>query len=84
MSPIHTLAVEVYPIGGSSDIIDMWSCGTFTYFDAHLTTEGHPWTVGSDDMSVFANACYPEVISVGSYVSRATGESNNVGDISRF
>ena len=84
MSPIHTLAVEVYPIGGSSDIIDMWSCGTFTYFDAHLTTEGHPWTCGSDDMSVFANACYPEVISVGSYVSRATDESNSEGDISRF
>ena len=33
----YTLAVEVYPIGGSSDIIDMWSCGTFTYFDNHLT-----------------------------------------------
>ncbi len=84
MSPIHTLAVEVYPIGGSSDIIDMWSCGTFTYFDNHLTTEGHTWTVGTDDMSVAPNACYPEVISVGSYVSRATPESNSVGDISAF
>ena len=83
-SPIYTLGVEVYPIGGSSDIIDMWSCGTFTYFDNHLTTEGHTWTVGSDDMSVMPNACYPEVISVGSYVSRATSESNSVGDISRY
>lgn len=83
-SPIYTLGIEVYPIGGSSDIIDMWSCGTFTYFDNHLTTEGHTWTVGSDDMSVMPNACYPEVISVGSYVSRATGESNSVGDISRY
>ena len=83
-SPIYTLGVEVYPIGGSSDIIDMWSCGTFTYFDNHLTTEGHVWTVGSDDMSVMPNACYPEVISVGSYVSRATSESNSVGDISRY
>lgn len=84
MSQQHTLAVEVYPIGGSDDIIDMWSCGTFTYFDNHLTTEGHTWTVGSDDMSVMPNACYPEVISVGSYVSRATSESNSVGDISRY
>ena len=84
MSPIHTLAVEVYPIGGSSDIIDMWSCGTFTYFDNHLMTEGHTWTVGTDDMSAAPNACYPEVISVGSYVSRATGESNSEGDISRY
>ena len=64
-SPIYTLGIEVYPIGGNSDIIDMWSCGTFTYFDNHLTTEGHTWTVGSDDMSVMPNACYPEVISVG-------------------
>lgn len=83
-SPIYTLGVEVYPIGGSDDFIDMWSCGTFTYFDNHLTTEGHTWTVGSDDMSVMPNACYPEVISVGSYVSRATSESNSVGDISRY
>ncbi len=83
-SPIYTLGIEVYPIGGSDDFIDMWSCGTFTYFDNHLMTEGHTWTVGSDDMSVMPNACYPEVISVGSYVSRATSESNSVGDISRY
>ncbi len=80
----YTLAVEVYPIGGSSDIIDMWSCGTFTYFDNHLTTEGHTWTLGTDDMSVFANACYPQVISVGSYVTRTREGSNELGDISDF
>ena len=84
MSPDYTLAVEVYPIGGSSDIIDMWSCGTFTYFDNHLTTEGHNWTLGTDDMSVMANACYPQVISVGSYVTRTREDSNEVGDISDF
>ncbi|MBQ9575932.1 MAG: S8 family serine peptidase [Muribaculaceae bacterium] len=84
MSPDYTLAVEVYPIGGSSDVIDMWSCGTFTFFDNHLTTEGHTWTLGSDDMSVMANACYPQVISVGSYVSRTREDSNQVGDISNF
>jgi subtilisin family serine protease len=83
-SPIYTLGVEVYPIGGSSDIIDMWSCGTFTYFDNHLTTEGHTWTVGTDDMSAIANACYPQVISVGSYVTRPLEDSNAMGDISDF
>ena len=83
-SPDYTLAVEVYPIGGSSDIIDMWSCGTYTYFDNHLTTEGHTWTLGTDDMSVFANACYPQVISVGSYVTRTREGSNELGDISDF
>lgn len=80
----HTLAVEVYPIGGSEDVIDMWSCGTYTYFDCHLTTPGHNWMVGSDDMSVMPNACYPEAISVGSYVSRVCEGSNDKGDISKF
>ena len=83
-SPTYALAIEVYPIGGSSDIIDMWSCGTYTFFDNHLSTEGHPWTLGTDNMSVMANACYPEVISVGSYVSRTREDSNSVGDISDF
>ena len=36
-------------------------------------------------MSVFANACYPQVISAGSYVVRPREEgSNRVGDISDF
>jgi len=83
-SPTFTLAVEVYPIGGSSDVIDMWSCGIYTFFDNHLVTEGHTWTLGTDDMSVMANACYPQVISVGSYVSRTREDSNSVGDISDF
>ena len=80
----YTLAIEFYPIGGSSDIIDLWSAGSYTYFDNHLTTEGHTWVQGTDDMSVIANACYPEVISVGSYVTRLGEESNEVGDISNF
>lgn len=83
-SPTYTLALEVYPIGGSSDIIDMWSCGNYTYFDSHLSTDGHIWTTGSDDMSVMANACYPQVISVGAYVTRTREGSNEVGDISNF
>ena len=80
----HVLAVEVYPIGGSSDIIDMWSCGTYTFFDNHLSTEGHTWTLGTDDMSVMPNACYPQVISVGSYVTREREDSNEVGEISDY
>ena len=84
MSDDYMLALEVYPIGGSSDIIDMWTCGDYTFFDNHLTTEGHTWTLGTDDMSVFANACYPQVISVGSYVTRTREDSNEVGDISDF
>lgn len=84
ISPDYTLAIEVYPIGGSSDIIDMWSCGNYTFFDNHLETPGHVWTLGSDDMSVFANACYPQVISVGSYVTRTRSGSNALGDISDY
>ena len=83
-STAYTLAIEFYPIGGSSDIIDLWSSGSYTFFDNHLTTEGHTWLLGTDDMSVIANACYPEVISVGSYVTRRTAESNELGDISDF
>lgn len=80
----YTLGIEFYPIGGTSDYIDVWSSGSNTFFDNHLTTEGHTWVQGSDDMSVIGNACYPEVISVGSYVSRQRGESNEAGDISNF
>ena len=77
----YTLGIEFYPIGGSSDIIDLWSAGSYTYFDNYLTTEGHTWLQGTDDMSVIANACYPEVISVGSYVTRQIVDGNEVGDI---
>ena len=84
ISSDYTLAVEVSPIGGSSDVIDMWTCGNYTYFDNHLATMGHDWALGTDDMSVFGNACYPEVISVGSYVTRAREGSNSVGDISDY
>ena len=83
-SDTYTLAIEVYPIGGSSDVIDMWSCGTYTYFDSHLSTEDHNWTTGTDDMSVMPNACYPQAISVGAYVTRTREGSNQVGDISNF
>lgn len=80
----YSLALEFYPIGGSSDIIDVWSAGNYTFFDNYLSTPGHVWVQGTDDMSAFANACYPETITVGSYVTRPDEESNSEGDISDF
>lgn len=80
----YSLAVEYYPIGGSSDIIDVWSAGNYTFFDNYLTTPGHTWVQGTDDMCAIANACYPEVITVGSYVTRPDEDSNTLGDISDF
>ncbi len=78
----YTLAVEVYPTSGSS-IIDMWA-GTKGYFSNFVTTAGHNWVLGSDDVSVSDYAVLPEVVSVGSYVTRAGYGDNSVGDISEF
>ena len=80
----YSLALEFYPIGGSSDFIDVWSAGNYTFFDNYLSTPGHTWVQGTDNMSAIANACYPEVISVGSYVTRPDEDSNTLGDISDF
>ena len=78
----YTLAVEVYPTSGST-IIDMWA-GTGGYFTNYLTTSGHNWAMGSDDISVSDHAIMPQVISVGSYVSRERSSGNPQGDISKF
>jgi len=78
----YTLAVEVYPTSGSS-VIDMWA-GTGGYFTNYLTTSGHNWALGSDDISVSDHAVLPEVISVGSYVTRGGYGDNSIGDISEF
>jgi len=78
----YTLAVEVYPTSGSS-IIDMWA-GSSGYFTNFLSTSGHNWVLGSDDVSVSDHAVLPEVISVGSYVTRGGYGDNSVGDISEF
>ena len=79
----YTLAVEVYPTSGSC-IVDMWG-GTIAYFNNSLTTSGHNWLQGTDDCSASDNAMWPEVISVGSYITREGGSSGNeVGDISPF
>ena len=80
----YKLAIEVYPIGGSSNIIDIWANGGYVYYDNNLTTNGHTWTKGTDDMSATGECLDPNVISVGSYVTRAGNYSNSVGDISDF
>lgn len=86
-----TLAFDVSPVNGSA-LIDMWG-GPYCYFTNHLTTTGHSWTAGSDDMSVIDNATIPSVISVGAYVGRnewidylgnSRSGDESVGDIASF
>ncbi len=89
----YTLAVEFYPTSGSATI-DVWG-GDYCYFTNHLTTNGYNWKAGSDDMSVSDEATYPNVISVGAYVSKNVikdyaGTTHNysssftIGDIAYF
>jgi len=88
----YTLAVEVYPSSGSANI-NMWA-GDWTYFTNQLTTSGHTWTAGTDDMSVSDEATIPDAISVGAYVSKKqwkasdgknyTANEYTVGDIAYF
>lgn len=77
----YVLAIEVYPIGGSSSIIDIYG-GDMTYLTGNLTTNGHTWHYGTDDMSTGDEATDPNVISVGSYVTR--NGTYSTGDISDF
>ena len=64
----YTLAIEVYPSSGSATI-DMWG-GDYSYFSNKLSTSGHTWVNGSDDMSVSDEATISNVISIGAYVSK--------------
>lgn len=64
----YTLAIEVYPASGSADV-NMWA-GNSSYFTNHVSTESHTWTAGTDDMSVCDEATFPDVISVGAYISK--------------
>ena len=88
----YTLAIEVYPSSGSANI-NMWA-GDYSYFTNHLTTSGHTWTAGTDDMCVSDEATIPNAISVGAYVSKKSWKAYNgssyysnvytVGDIAYF
>ena len=64
----YTLAIEIYPTSGSA-VIDMWG-GNFCYFTNYLTTSGHTWKNGSDDMCVSDEATLENSISIGAYVSK--------------
>ena len=88
----YTLAIEIYPTSGSA-VIDMWG-GNYCYFTNYLTTSGHTWKKGSDDMSVSDEATLENSICVGAYVSKkqykdynGTTHTHNeytVGDIAYF
>lgn len=88
----YTLAIEVYPYSGTADV-NMWG-GNYSYFSSHLSTSGHTWTAGTDDMCVSDQATIPDAISVGAYVSKKnwtdyknsswTASSYTVGDIAPF
>lgn len=89
----YTLAVEIYPSSGSA-VIDMWG-GNYCYFTNYLTTSGHTWKNGSDDMSVSDEATIANSISIGAYVSknqhtdysgtiRDHSDEYTVGDIAYF
>ena len=90
----YTLAVEVYPYNSNATtVVDIWGGGN-GYFTSHLTTGGHEWTAGSDDMSVSNEATIANVITVGAYVSKMTwtdydgrhwrSATGTVGDIASF
>ena len=79
----YALAIEVYPIGGSNNTVDIWG-GTYSYLAGNVTTSGHTWTAGTDDMSATGECTNENVISVGSYVTRTRSGSNSVGQISDF
>ena len=66
----YTLAIEVYPEDAETTAdINMWS-GNNSYFTSHLTTAGHSWTNGTNDMCVSDEATIPDAISIGAYVSK--------------
>ena len=77
----YVIAIEVYPIGGNNSTVDIYG-GDYTYLTGYLTTNGHNWQNGSDDQSMGDEPMDPNVISIGSYVTR--NGANSTGDISDF
>lgn len=88
----YALAIEVYPTSGSA-IVDMWANSGY-HFSNHLSTSGHTWMAGTDDMCVSDEATIPNAISVGAFVSKTsvknyqdntiTYHSGSLGDIADF
>ena len=92
----YTLAVEFYPANGSA-VIDVWAPRNNAIYYTNLnnlTTNGHTWTNGSDDMTASDESTIPDVISVGAYTSKNTfvnysgstmsANSYTVNDITNF
>ena len=77
----YVFAIEVYPIGGSNSIMDIYG-GSYTYLTNYVNTSNHTWVNGTDDLSVGDESMDPNVISVGSYVTR--NGTYSTGDISDF
>ena len=88
----YTLALEAYPTQGT-DFVYMLG-GAYSYFSDILTTPGHTWQRGTDDLSISGEAAMKNIITVGAYVSRdqwynykdslCFKETNAVGDIAPF
>ena len=88
----YSIAIEVYPANGTTDI-QLWG-GDYTFLSNAATTAGHTWMDGNDDMSVDDEATITDVIAVGAYVSKNqmrnyqgrqfTYEAGNLGDIAFF
>ena len=89
----YSLAVEFYPSSGSA-FIDVWG-GSYGYFTDYLNVNDYSWKKGNNDMSVSDEATYPDIISIGAYVTKNsitdyTGTTHDysseftIGDIADF
>ena len=95
----YTLAVQFYPTEGEC-FLDVLGGEhkkelIYSYFVDTPTTKDCIWTNGSDNSSVSAEATIPNVIAIGSYVSKncvvdyngnncIVAENNAVGDIAHY
>ena len=90
----YKLAVQFYPTSGS-DIVDVWSTMSYTYFSSTPSTSGYTWSSASDDNCVSDEATIPDAISIGAYVTKNSVTDYNgtshtlsdyptVGDIAYF
>ena len=73
----YTLAIEFYPTNGTATI-DVWAADSFNYFTNYLTTNGHNWVNGTDDMTAGDEVTIADAISVGAYNAR-TSFTNSQG-----
>lgn len=82
----YAFCVSIYPTSSSSStIIDMWeSYASWFGTDLNLSSTSYNYCPGNDECSVSDNATYPNVISVGAYVTRNSfvNSAGNVHDSS--